>query len=115
MLLNNVWQQFLLALALTIIIEISLSQILGVRNKKDIINIILVNLITNPIVNVTIFILNILYGLKYFYVGLIITELITVLFEGYVYKKCLSYKKINCYLLSIILNATSFMLGFLIK
>ena len=37
-------------LLLTIIIEIIVGLILGIRNKKDIINIILVNIVTNPIV-----------------------------------------------------------------
>ena len=40
-------------LILTIIVELLVALILGIRDKKDIINVILVNIITNPVVVLT--------------------------------------------------------------
>ena len=39
-------------LLLTIIIELAISLIIGVKEKKDINNIIIINCITNPILNI---------------------------------------------------------------
>ena len=47
---NSFLAYMLLCLVSTIIIELIISLILGVRNRKDIVNIILVNAMTNPLV-----------------------------------------------------------------
>lgn len=109
--LNNMPLIMVRCLALTIIIELLLALILGVRNKKDIINIILVNVITNPIVVLTPIIVYLKFGGYYPRIVLFILEILTVLIEGLIYKKVLEYKKINWILLSLILNAASFVIG----
>ena len=101
-------------LFLTIIIEVLFAILFKVRNKKDLINIMLVNIITNPIVVITSIYLNLKYGLLYHDISIIILEISTVLFEGYCYKKALNYKKINPFLLSLILNFLSYFIGKLI-
>jgi hypothetical protein len=100
---------------LTIIIELIIALILGVRNKKDIINIILVNVITNPIVVMSQTLLYIKFGYNIEMIGIAILEVLVVLVEGLIYKKVLNYKKINPILLSLILNALSFLIGELIN
>ena len=47
-------------LLLTIIIELAISLILGIKEKKDINNIIIINCITNPILNIILLIINII-------------------------------------------------------
>ena len=93
-------------LLLTIIIELVVGFILGVRNKKDIINIILVNVITNPIVVITPIIVYLRFGSKLEIITLIILEVLTVLIEGLIYKKTL---------ISLILNACSYFIGEIIN
>lgn len=106
---------FLRSLVLTIIIELILGLILGIRDKKDIINLILVNVITNPMVVMIQTLLLKYFGHNVEIIGIIILEVLAVLVEGLIYKKVLKYKKINPILLSLILNVTSFFIGELIN
>ena len=99
----------------TIIVEVIVSLLLKVRDKKDILNIILVNIMTNPLlVSITVYI-NIFYGLKYKNIIIYPLEILVVLVEGLVYKRYLKYKKINQYLLSLILNISSYLIGLFIN
>ena len=102
-------------LLLTIIIELIVALILGVRDKKDILNVILVNIITNPVVVVSQTILYIKFGYNVEMIGIAILEVLVVIVEGLIYKKVLDYKKINPFLLSLLLNAASFFIGELIN
>lgn len=102
-------------LLLTIIIELIIALILQVREKRDIINVILVNIITNPIVVIIPVILYLKYGYTVEKISLYVLEVLTVLVEGLIYKKVLNYKKINWFLLSLILNGSSFIIGEIIN
>jgi len=102
------------ALILTILIEVSVSFILGYR-KKDLLNVVLVNIMTNPLVVTIPVYVNVKYGLMPRNIVLLIFELLAVLSEGYVYSKYLDRKKINCYLLSVILNLSSYLFGLIIN
>lgn len=102
-------------LLLTIVIELIVALILSVRDKKDIINIILVNVITNPVVVMTQTLLYVKFGSSIELIGIIILEILVVLVEGLIYKKVLDFKKINPLLLSLLLNASSFFIGELIN
>ena len=42
---------------------------------------------------------------------IIVLEIITVITEGFIYSKVLDFKKINPYILSIILNLGSYLIG----
>ena len=98
-------------LLLTIIIELIVALILGVRDKKDILNIILVNVITNPIIVMSQILLYLKFGYKIEIIGVAILEVLVVPVEGLIYKKVLKYNKINPILLSLILNASSLIIG----
>ena len=111
MILNNLPLIMVRCLLLTIIIELILALILGVRDKKDIVNVILVNVITNPIVVLIPIIIYIKFGGLFSRISLLILEVLTVVVEGLIYKKVLKYKKINWFLLSLILNVASFLIG----
>lgn len=97
-------------LIITIVIELLVALILGLR-KKDLINVILVNVITNPIVNIVIVSVNVLIGLEYRIYALIIMELFALISEALIYKKVLKYKKINWFIISLILNMSSYLFG----
>lgn len=103
-----------IALIATILIELTLSFILGVR-KKDLFTVILVNIVTNPIVVTIPLYINLEFGIISRRIVLIIFEILTVVVEGFIYKKMFDYKKINPYILSLILNVTSYVLGLLLN
>ena len=115
MTINEVPYYIVRSLILTVIIEVVIGIILGIRNKKDIINIALVNIITNPIVNITTISLNIYVSLHARNVSLYVLEVLVLFIEGFIYKKVLEYKKINYFLISLILNASSFGIGILLN
>ena len=69
-------------LALTLIIELVVALILSVRDKKDILNIILVNVITNPVVVTTQLLLYANFGYNVELIGIIIMEILVVFVEG---------------------------------
>lgn len=105
----------LICLSLTIIVEVSIALILKVRTKLDIVNIILVNILTNPLLVSMCNLISINYGLKIAYIFLFIFEITVVFVEGFIYKKYLDFKKINPYVLSFILNLSSYLFGLLIN
>ena len=113
--LNNLPLIMIRCLLLTIIIELIIALIIGIRDKKDIINVILVNVITNPIVVLLPIIIYIKFGYTFEKISLYILEVLTVLLEGLIYKKVLKYKKINSFLISLILNLASFLIGELLN
>ena len=102
-------------LFLTIIVECVIGFATGIRNKKDFLNIVLVNFVTNPVVVTIPVFFNLKYGIFERRICLLILEIIAVLFEGFVYKKFLLFRKINPFLLSLILNVSSFITGEIIN
>ena len=101
----------LTCIIVTLIIELSEALLLGVKNKKDLLNIFLVNILTNLLLNSILILVGIFLGNIYWIISLIILEIIVFISEGLIYKKVLKYKKINPYLLSLILNISSLIIG----
>lgn len=101
-------------LLVTIIIELLVALILKVKDKKDILNIILVNTMTNPLlVSLTVYITyNRIFNIV---LSIIVLEFLVVLIEGFTYKKVLKYKKINPFILALILNFSSYFIGEIIN
>ena len=102
-------------LLFTIIIECVAALIIGLRQKRDFINVVLVNCITNPIVVTVPLYFNIKYGIFERRLSLLILEILTVIVEGLIYKKVLAYKKINPIFISLILNLNSYFIGEIIN
>lgn len=114
MYIDDILLIMLICLSSTIVIEISMSLLLGIRNKKDILNVILVNVMTNPlIVSIIMYITyNRIFNLT---ISIIILEILITLVEGFTYKKVLKFDKINPYVLSLILNISSYFIGELLN
>ena len=115
MIINQLPIIMIVCLSVTIIVELMVAIILKIRNRKDLINIILVNCFTNPLVVAIPVYVNIMYGIKERHITLLVLEVLTVLIEGIVYKKFLKYKAINPILLSLMLNASSYVIGEIIN
>lgn len=100
-------------LLLTILIEGVTALILGVRSKKDLLNTVLVNLITNPVVVFSVFTVGYFFGNRVRMPLEYAEEIAVVLIEGLIYNKVMDYRKINPFLLSLILNGASYACGFI--
>ena len=99
----------------TIIIEVIVAYILRIKDKKDISNIILVNVLTNPlVVSIPIYMM-VKYNYNMRIISLIVLEILTVIVEGLIYLKVLKYKKMNPFIISIILNLSSYLIGEIIN
>lgn len=114
MLISDLPKVMVISLTITLVIEVTIALILKYRGK-DIVNVILVNILTNPLLNSVIVAINYYYGLKARNISLYILEVLIILVEGMIYKKYLNRKKINGYILSLILNIASYGLGLLIN
>lgn len=99
----------------TIVIETVMALIIGIREKKDLLNVILVNIVTNPLVVIFPVVFEIQFGYQERMISIIVLEVLAFLFEGFVYYKWLKYQKINGFLVSLILNMSSYWLGELIN
>lgn len=104
-------KDMIFCLSITIIIESVVAFIIGIRNKKDFINIVIVNCMTNPLVVSIPVYFNILYGSDYRNIAYVLLEIFAFISEGLVYYKVLNYRKINPFLVSIILNGFSLLAG----
>lgn len=111
---NNIFKYMAFALICTIIIELLVSLLLKIRDKKDLLNILLVNILTNPLVTSISLTINFFYGTKARLMSIVLLELFAFLTEALIYKKVLNYKKINPFFLSLILNISSYGSGLLI-
>ena len=95
---------YLVPLFLTIIIELAVIYLLGFRNKKLFILIILVNILTNPLLN---FVVN---KYSFDFTKILYLEIAVVIIEGIILSVCMK-EKLPFFRLSFIMNATSFLIG----
>ena len=114
MLISELPIVLLRSLLITLLIEITIAFILKYR-KMDLLMVLLVNIMTNPLLNSLVVCVDYYYGNSYRTITLIIMEILVVFIEGLIYNKSVSNKKINGYLLSLILNASSFLFGLIIN
>lgn len=101
-------------LLITISVELFMAFILGYR-KRDLLNVLLVNILTNPLLNSLVIYVNVYYGLRYRNIILYILEIVVVFVEGLIYQKYLKKRIINGYVLSFILNLLSYVIGLIIN
>lgn len=112
--INDIPKYMAISLMTTVVVEIIVSLLLGMRDKKDMLNVFLVNVLTNPAVVSLGYAVNVYFGYKVRLCSLVFLEITAVLLEGAVYKKYLNFKKIGPYKLSIVLNVSSYVVGVLV-
>lgn len=103
----------LMSLGLTLLLEMGVALLLGLR-RKDLLVVALVNVVTNPVVVLTLN-LCLLHGIVppgYLVAALEVAAVVT---EGFLYRSCLSRKICNPFVLSILLNAISYLGGLLLQ
>lgn len=112
--MNSIVKSMIICLVCTLIIELIVAFVLSVRDKRDLLNIILVNILTNPLVVSISLYIHVCYGNYYYRISMVILEVLVFIVEGIIYKKVLK-REINPFLLSLILNASSYGLGLIIN
>lgn len=114
--MRSIFLRTIFALLLTVVIETTLAFfIFRIKNKKDIINIILINVLTNPLLNTTSLYILLAFGYSVYDISIIAMEILVFIGEGLFYKKFLQTKSINPFLLSLVLNGASYLTGILIN
>lgn len=103
------------SLGCTLLIELVLAYFLGVRVRKDLVNVFLVNVLTNPLVVSLMLFVNIRYGAHIKAIVTIFLEILVFFSEGLIYNKVLEYKKLKGLTLSLILNIASYGIGLIIN
>ncbi len=98
----------------TVVIESFFAFLLGIRNKHDHINIVLANIMTNPLLVILTFTIKAKYGNDFYFFSLLTAEIMAVTGEGFLYKSYLKYNRIGPFLLSMILNAASCFIDLLV-
>ncbi len=104
----------IISLILTVAIELFISIVIGIRKKNDIITIIAVNTLTNPIVVFIAGIINTFRIILLYWTIVIIMEFIVIFIEGKIYEKILKFKRISGFKLSFVNNVISFIIGLII-
>ena len=101
-------------LLLTVAVETGLAALLGLR-KRDLLYVVLVNVMTNPLVNVSTFLTGFYLGARARMRVLIVAELAAFGSEGFVYSKTLEKRRPHPFLLSLLCNAASYGAGLAIN
>lgn len=104
----------IICLTVTILMELLIAFVLQVRDKKDFVNITLANVLTNPLLISTSYLVFFKFGSEIVLMFEIIMEIVIFIVEGVIYNKYLKYRKINPYIVSIILNLFSYFVGSII-
>ncbi|MBR4682111.1 MAG: hypothetical protein IKP06_02245 [Elusimicrobiaceae bacterium] len=104
----------LICLGLTLVTELAVLVLLGVRDKKDLQVICCANIITNPIVVYVTEMVGIFYP-AYFWFAVAVLEVAAAYTEGLIFQKFLRFDKVGPWALSIVANVVSFELGFVIS
>jgi len=106
-------RSLLLSLALTLGIELGAAFLLGVRDKRDFLLLLLVNIVTNPPLVLALDLWLLRRGAPPWYlIGAL--ELGAIAAEWLLLRRRLSYQKLPSLLLVFLLNVTSFLGGLLL-
>lgn len=114
--MRSIFLRTVFALLLTVVVEITLAFfIFRIKNKKDIVNLILINILTNPLLNATSLSILLVFGYSAYDISIMVMEILVFIGEGLFYKKFLRTQTISPFLLSLVLNGASYLTGILIN
>ena len=103
----------IVSLILTLIFEISVFLLTGKRNKKDLLLVVLVNILTNPAVVLAYWLLALYVSFNLLLVKIFL-EFLVVMTEGFYYKKY-GMEFNRPYIFSVVANVVSFVAGMLLQ
>lgn len=102
-----------MSLILTLLLEVGFALIYGIRDRKDIVLLILVNILTNPLVVLSYYLI-INYTVVNGLIAIVVLELMAIFTEGYYYR---TYGKTfrRPLLFSVYINLFSYLTGQVLK
>jgi predicted neutral ceramidase superfamily lipid hydrolase len=109
------FQAIIIALALTLIIEIPTAFVLGFRKKEELLAVVGVNLVTNPPLNFFIQLNSQIKLIPLSFSLIILLEAIVVIIEFLLFSLVLKRGKKKLFLLALAMNTASFLFGLLIQ
>ncbi|MBR3933950.1 MAG: hypothetical protein IKJ68_08610 [Clostridia bacterium] len=101
-------------LTIVFVVELTLALMFGATGAKKILTVALINIITNPTVVMSMLTISVFCN-KFETVALIVLEILVFLAEGLMFAIYKPFKKNKPYLISFVLNLSSFMAGNIIK
>lgn len=107
-------EAYLIALLLTLVIEFLVVYIIGFKDKKSLISVICVNIISHPILCYILWINMTVMLFKVNYFSVIILEVIVVILEASLLSFALRKKFTTMIMISFAMNFVSFVAGLLI-
>ena len=110
MFVNNL----IVALVLTVVLEVLIAILFNYRKKSEISIIVLINIITNPLLNYLLAVNNYFNWLSVNIFILILLEIIVVMIEWLLLRYAIRKNPKKLFLLSLVMNATSFIVGLLL-
>ena len=102
------------ALILTIVIEVSVAWLFGLRSKTELWTVILINVITNPLLNYLIMVNGYFHLISQVNVLILCLEAVIVLVEWRLLVWVLRQGTKKMLVLSVVMNAASYLAGLLI-
>ena len=102
---------YLTALIFTIFIELIGAILFGYREKWFLVVLVLINIMTNPLLN---YVISILYNFYFNYTILFFLEIIVIFIEWMILIYVFSEDKKKLFILSLSMNLTSYLFGILI-
>lgn len=108
MLINS---SYLIAFLLAIIIEITVAVFFGYKKKLEIVTIVFINLITNPLLNYFLSVNNYFRLMQVSTITIIFLEIIVILVEWLLLLFALKQKPTKLLIMSIAMNLCSYIVG----
>ena len=108
--INDIPLVMLYCLGSTILIEGLLAFLAGVRKRGDQLIVLLVNVLTNPLLVSTGYLILFHFGMRGYNIATAVMEVAVVFVEGLIYRKFLPDRR-HPVLLSLFLNAGAFLFG----
>jgi hypothetical protein len=110
--MGKMWtNSYLFALGLTILVEVSIALALGYREKTEVISVILINLMTQPVLNYFLFVVS---NFSLFYVtvqAILSLEALVILIEWRLLAYVSQENSRRLLLLSLAMNVASYLIG----
>lgn len=110
---QNIIISLIVSLLVTIIIELIVARLFGFRKKHELLVVVLINLITNPVLNYLILLKNYTatnYQTEAFSPFVVVLEIIIVIIEWLLLRFALNNKSTKLFLFSLVANACSFLM-----
>lgn len=110
---QNIIISLIVSLLVTIIIELIVARLFGFRKKHELLVVVLINLITNPVLNYLILLKNYTatnYQTEALSPFVVVLEIIIVIIEWLLLRFALNNKSTKLFLFSLVANACSFLM-----